>query len=93
MIATFDWLLYAKHDKKWKKEIYGALESDKELEITRGNMYRLIFRPDEQYVYVSAYAKDSDLSWKIIPMKLPYKSVLKFLENDTYNFFEDAIKH
>lgn len=93
MIAAFDWLLAAKHDKKWKQEIYKALDSDNELEITRGKMYRLMFRPEEQYVYISAYSKDSDLSWKIIPKKLPYKAVRGFLENEAYDFFEDAIEY
>ena len=84
---SFDWILQARTDSIWREKICTELNSNTVNTITYQGMYRLTFNPDEKYVYVTAFSKNSEFYWKIPSKKISYDAVMNILNGNW-----DAIK-
>lgn len=86
MIMTYDWIIMATRNKKWKEEIEKALASDRDQELIYLDMLRIKFDAQIKRVTVQAFSEDSPFHWKVIPKQMTYHFV-----QETINGNWDAI--
>lgn len=91
MIMTFDWLIEANKNIKWKKIIEDALLCDKPQVLYHKEMYQLAFDPSEQLVTVYPFSKDSMFNWKIVPKRITYHLVKEVINGNWDAFSKNHI--
>lgn len=84
MIMTYDFILTAKREKAFMKQLKEALLSHSD-SILCTDIHKLSFHSDKQTVIVTPKSAASDFSWKIVPKKIKYQALIKMLDGDWDN--------
>lgn len=81
MIKTYDFVLTAKQNKKFRSQIDEAILSNLKSEVCT-DIHRLTFFPQSQIVIITAKSDTSAFNEKIVPKKITYQALMKLLDGE-----------
>lgn len=90
MIMTYDFILYAKRDKDFMKQLRNAVLNDFDNEIYT-DTHILSFQPKIKTVIIKAKPDINSFRNKIVPKKVTYSAFIKMLDGDWENINTDDI--
>lgn len=87
---TYDFILTAKRNEKFRSQIDEALLNNLESEICT-DIHKLSFLPKSQTVIITARSDTSAFKEKIVPKKITYQALMKMLDGEWDRIAPDDI--
>ena len=75
MIMTFDFLIYARNNDKFKKELI-AVVNEKRDKVIFTEIHKMTFKADREVVLIEPMSDTSPFHHKIRPVEIKYKTML-----------------
>ncbi|WP_317303428.1 hypothetical protein [Acidaminococcus timonensis] len=92
MIASYDWIIHARQDSKYRDTIMQIMDSHSVKELAFKKYLCVKFYGPLEYAEVHPYPKESEFSSKVIPVRITYAGLRKMLTGDFNNIVESDIQ-
>lgn len=90
MIKTYDFILTAKQNKAFMKQLEDAMSGKTDC-IIDTDIHQLRFQAEKQTVIVAPKSETSDFQWKIVPKEITYRGLALMLHGDWEHICQDDI--
>lgn len=92
MIASYNWIIHARQDSKYRDDIVQIMDSHSVKEIVYQKYLRVKFYGQLEYAEVYPSPEKSEFNSKVIPVRITYAGIRKMLAGDFNDILESDIQ-